>query len=64
MGPKERISNKIEEARGRGKEAIGAITGNRDLKSEGKSDQVKARAKNAGEDVKDALNKVKDPVTE
>ena len=42
----------------------GYLDSNRDLKSEGKLDQVKAHAKNADEDVKDALNKVKDAVTE
>ena len=41
MGPKERISNKIKEARGRRKEAIGAITGNRDLKM--RENQIKSK---------------------
>ena len=42
-----------DDAKGRAKEAAGAITGDDDLKKEGKADQV------AG-DVKDAVDTVKD----
>lgn len=63
MGTKERASNKAQDAKGRVKEAAGSITGNRDLSNEGQADQVKAHAKDAGEDLKDAAKKVKHAVT-
>jgi uncharacterized protein YjbJ (UPF0337 family) len=62
MGTKDRASNKVQDAKGRAKEAAGSITGNSDLKNKGKTDQTKARVKNAGEDMKDAAHKVKDAV--
>jgi len=63
MSTKDRASNRTQDAKGRIKEATGSITGNRDLKNEGKTDQAKAGMKNVGEDLKDAGHKVKDAVT-
>jgi uncharacterized protein YjbJ (UPF0337 family) len=63
MSNKDRASNRAQDAKGRVKEAAGSISGNRDLKNEGKTDQAKAGLKNAGEDLKDAGHKVKDAVT-
>jgi uncharacterized protein YjbJ (UPF0337 family) len=60
MGIKDRASNRAQDARGRIKEAAGRIVGNHDLKIKGKSDQAKAGLKNAGEDLKDAVGKIKD----
>jgi uncharacterized protein YjbJ (UPF0337 family) len=62
MGSKDRASKRAQDAKGRMKEAAGSITGNRDLKNKGKADQVKAASKNRGEDLKDAVHKVKDAV--
>jgi uncharacterized protein YjbJ (UPF0337 family) len=63
MSTKDRASNKAQETKGRIKEAAGTVAGNRELKNKGKADQAKATAKNRGEDLKDAANKVKDAVT-
>lgn len=63
MGTKDRASNRGQDAKGRVKEAAGSITGNRDLKNKGKTDQAKAGMKNTGEDLKDAAHKMKDAVT-
>jgi uncharacterized protein YjbJ (UPF0337 family) len=56
-----------DDAKGRLKEAAGAITNDKDLKNEGKADQAGARAKEVTENVKDAVNdgvdKVKDAFT-
>jgi len=38
---------------GKAKEAAGKVTGNEKLRAEGKTDQTKADAKKAGENVKD-----------
>jgi uncharacterized protein YjbJ (UPF0337 family) len=61
MGTKDRASNRAQEAKGRAKEAAGSITGNRDLKNKGVTDQAKAEMK---ESLEDAGYKVKDAVTE
>jgi uncharacterized protein YjbJ (UPF0337 family) len=50
------MSNKnIDKAKGRVKEATGALTGNRRLKSEGRADHAKGSAKNAVDKVADTL---------
>ncbi len=38
MGTKDRASNRAQDAKGRIKEATGSITGNDDLKNNGKTD--------------------------
>ncbi len=51
------MTNKnIDKAKGRVKEAAGALTGNRRLKNEGRADRAKGSAKNAVDKVADALN--------
>jgi uncharacterized protein YjbJ (UPF0337 family) len=63
MGTKDRASNRAQDAKGRVKKAAGSITGNRDLKNKGKTDQARAGLKNAGEDLKDVAVEVKNAVT-
>ena len=46
----------IDEAKGRVKEAAGSLTGDKDLKNEGKVDQAKSS-------VKDTVDKVADKLT-
>jgi uncharacterized protein YjbJ (UPF0337 family) len=46
---------RIDEAKGRVKEAAGALTGNRRLKNEGRVDQAKGASKNAVDMVSDSL---------
>ena len=46
--------------KGKAKEATGAATGNESLKAEGKDDQGKAKAKEAGRHVKEAAKETKD----
>jgi len=46
----------VDEVKGRVKEATGSLTGDRDLKNEGKVDQAKSS-------VKDAVDSVADKVT-
>ncbi|WAC67069.1 CsbD family protein [Agrococcus sp. SL85] len=54
MGMDDKIRNKAEELGGKAKEVLGAATGNERLEAEGKADQTEAKAKQAGEHVKDA----------
>lgn len=57
MGTGDKIENTAEKLAGKGKEAAGHATDDDRLKAEGKSDQVKADLKQAGEKVKDAFKK-------
>lgn len=55
MSAVDKAKNGIEDAAGKGKEALGKVTGDRSTEAEGKTDQSKADLKNAGEKVKDAF---------
>ena len=52
MNAGDKISNAAEDVKGEVKEGAGKATGNDKLEAEGKSDQVKADLKKAGENVK------------
>jgi uncharacterized protein YjbJ (UPF0337 family) len=54
MGTADKASNKVQELKGRVKQKTGRATGNKDLESQGKTDQVVAAAKDVGEKVKEA----------
>ncbi|MBB6352058.1 CsbD family protein [Nonomuraea muscovyensis] len=60
MGTEDKFSNKAEELKGRAKENIGEVTGDEELRAEGRADQTESTLKQAGEKVKDAGKKVKD----
>ena len=51
-----------DEAKGRVKEAAGAVTGDEDLKNEGKADQAASDVKEGVSKVKDAANDAVDKV--
>jgi uncharacterized protein YjbJ (UPF0337 family) len=55
MGAGDKISNKIDDAGGKAKEAVGRATGDRNTENEGKFDQAKSSLKDAGEKIKDAF---------
>ncbi len=55
MSATDKASNKIEEAGGKAKEALGKATGDKSTENEGRKDQSKADIKGAGEKVKDAF---------
>ena len=55
MSGMDKAKNKAEELGGKGKEAVGDATDNRDLQAEGKADQVSGNLKQAGEKVKDVF---------
>ncbi len=60
----DKAKNKAEEVAGRAKEAAGDLTGNRDLQAEGEEEQTRAKAKQAGEHLKDAAGDAKDSLTD
>jgi uncharacterized protein YjbJ (UPF0337 family) len=55
MGFVDKAKDKAEELIGKVKEGTGEATGDEGLKAEGKTDQIKANIKQAGEKIKDAL---------
>jgi uncharacterized protein YjbJ (UPF0337 family) len=55
MSGVDKAKNKAEELAGKGKEAVGDATDNRDLEAEGKADQVSGNLKQAGEKIKDVF---------
>jgi len=63
MSGTDKLTNKIEELSGKGKQAVGDATDNRDLQAEGRADQGGAQVKQAGEHAKDAAKDVKDAFT-
>lgn len=45
----------VDKAKGRVKEAVGALTGNRRLKNDGRADRAKGSTKNAADKVADTV---------
>ena len=59
MGIADKALNKLQDLKGRGKEATGRAAGNKELEIEGQADQVKAAAKDVGEKAKEVGTKAK-----
>lgn len=55
MGLMDKAKNAAQDAQGKIKEAAGGATDDKSLQAEGKTDQSKASAKKAGENVKDVF---------
>ena len=58
MGIADKLTNAVDEAAGKAKEAVGRMSGDKDLQHEGQGDQAKSQVKQAGENVKDAARNV------
>jgi uncharacterized protein YjbJ (UPF0337 family) len=59
----DRLKHEAEELTGKVKEGIGHVTGDEELEAEGKGDQRSANVKQAGDDVRDVVDDVKDRLT-
>ena len=55
MSGTDKVTNKIEEMSGKGKQAVGDATDDRDLQAQGQKEESKSNLKQAGEKVKDAF---------
>ena len=55
MGTGDKMSNKVEELKGKAKEGIGDVTGNEQMEAEGKLEQAKAQGKQGMESAKDGV---------
>jgi uncharacterized protein YjbJ (UPF0337 family) len=56
----DKVKNKLQMAKGQGKEQAGHATGDADLEARGRGDRVEGGAKQAGEHVKDVGKDIKD----
>lgn len=56
------MSGNYDEAKGKVKQAAGDLTGDKDLKHEGKADEAAGKVKQAAESVKDKVDDVVDKV--
>ncbi|MFE9247393.1 CsbD family protein [Streptomyces sp. NPDC007088] len=50
----------MDKLKGKAKEAVGKVTGDRRKETEGKTDQTKGRAKDAGDELSDRAKGMKD----
>lgn len=57
MGADDKTDHKIDELRGKAKEAVGNATGDEALERQGERDQSKADLKQAGDKAKDAFSR-------
>ncbi len=60
---KDRIDGKVDEIAGRGKSAVGDLTGDEQLKSEGDADQASGKLKQGVADLKDKADDLVKKVT-
>ncbi len=60
---KDRIDGKVDEIAGRGKSAVGDLTGDEQLKSEGEADQASGKVKQGAADLKDKADDLVKKVT-
>jgi uncharacterized protein YjbJ (UPF0337 family) len=54
------VQHNAEELKGKAKEGLGDATGNEQLQAEGQNEETAAKAKQAGDHVKDAVGDIKD----
>jgi uncharacterized protein YjbJ (UPF0337 family) len=55
MSAEDKIENKVEELRGRGKEPVGRATNDPELEAEGKAERTRSNIKQVGEKIKDVF---------
>ena len=57
MATEDKMNNKVDELKGRTKEAVGEATDDERLETEGRTEQTKANLKQAGEKIKDVFRR-------
>jgi uncharacterized protein YjbJ (UPF0337 family) len=55
MSAEDKIRNKAEELRGKGKAAVGRATDDPELEAEGKAEETRGNVKQVGEKIKDVF---------
>ena len=64
MGFLDKLKNRLQMSKGRGKQDVGRATGDPYLEAKGKSERVSGAAKQVGEQAKDAGKNVRDTFKE
>ncbi len=59
MGKRDKVSNQIQDLKGKVEETVGTAIGDDHMRAKGKMDQRKAALKGVGEKLKDAASKLK-----
>jgi uncharacterized protein YjbJ (UPF0337 family) len=59
MGKRDKVSNQIQDLKGKVEETVGTAIGDGHMRAKGKMDQRKAALKGVGEKLKDAASKLK-----
>ena len=59
MGKRDKVSNQVQDLKGKVKETVGTAIGDDHMRAKGKMDQRKAALKGVGEKLKDAASKLK-----
>jgi uncharacterized protein YjbJ (UPF0337 family) len=59
MGIGDKMGNAAQDAKGKAKEAAGDATDNEQMQAEGKGEQVEAKGRKVGENVKDGVRDIK-----
>ncbi|CAN5642350.1 hypothetical protein BH09CHL1_BH09CHL1_00840 [soil metagenome] len=57
---RDRVEGKVDELKGRGKSAVGDLTGDSDTRAEGDLDQAKGKIKQGVADIKDKVSDIAD----
>jgi uncharacterized protein YjbJ (UPF0337 family) len=57
MATEDKMTNKVDELKGRTKKTVGEATDDERLEAEGRTEKTKANVKQAGEKIKDAFRK-------
>lgn len=60
----DKAREKADEVAGKIKQAAGDATDDRDLENEGRDEEIKSKAQQAGEHLKDAADKARDRMTD
>lgn len=61
-GTRDRAEGKVEELKGKGKQALGDMTDDDRLKAEGMGDEMKGKAQQAWGDIKDKAEDLKEDI--
>ena len=62
-GNQDRMEGGLDELTGKGKQALGGVTGDEQMRSEGEGDELKGQGQQALGNLKDAAGNLKDKIT-
>lgn len=63
-GMQDKAQGKVDELKGRGKSALGNVTGNQQMEAEGNADKLKGKVEQGVGNLKDKADDVKDTISD